>query len=78
MSIYRYLLDTFNWRKYPENVFYIAGPLARLSFGLWLAVAVLHARQGEWAYLATIAVLMLVLGAFLRQAYRTWRITNKR
>lgn len=46
MSIYCYLLDTFNWRKYPENVFYIAGPLAGLSFGLWLAVAVLHARQG--------------------------------
>ena len=69
--------DFLNWKKYPANVFYLAGPVAVLAFSLHGTVAVLKAREGDYGYAAILTPLMLVLCAFLCQARKTYMVTQE-
>ena len=65
----------WNWKKYPGSVWYVAGPLAVLAFGLHIARGVLElTRNGDPWFLVMalggLALLVLALWPLRRYLLR--------
>ena len=73
----RLLNNLFNWKDNPASVFYTAGPIALLAFGLHaLYAGLMWYRYGDYGYTLILiaAVILLIIG--LIPAYRMHKTTN--
>lgn len=67
-------LDTFNWKKYPGNVFYLAIPLGILGILFCLIPGFIYAFEGK-PFLLIFEFFILSLGGIA--GYKLWSTYTK-
>lgn len=64
--------DFFNWKKNPQNVFYLAIPLFLVGFGSHVAVAYL-----EWSQNGDPVYAYIMVGALALFAFGLWPVRKQ-
>lgn len=68
----------FNWKKYPNSVFFLAIPLVGLAFALLLLRGILEIKEnGDWGYLIITVFGIILLIVAVVPLYRTLKQLNK-